>query len=287
MAKRKPSARPRKSRTGPAAPAPRRPATVHLVSDSTGNLARHMLAAFVTQFPDNTFVIRAWNFINTPEKLSAVFGAIATEPGLVLHAVVDPQHKAAIARQCGRLGVECHDLTGGFVELLSRAAGVEPQPDAARLHSTGREYHRRIEALEFTLQHDDGLGVDSLSDAQIVLAGVSRTSKTPTSIYLAQLGYRTANVSLALGIDPPAPLLALKTHVVGLIIQPTRLAEIRTTRQIGWRMGNTSYNDPERVAEEVTWSRRLFARQGWPILDVTHRAVEETAARIVELLKLT
>jgi len=133
----------------------------------------------------------------------------------------------------------------------------------------------------------DALCLDTITEADIVLVGVSRTSKTPTSIYLSQLGYRSANVSLARSVEPPAELLAMPAgKVVGLVIDPHRLVEIRRRRQAEWAMGHTNYDDADAVREEITWSRRLFARQGWPIIDVTNNAVEETAARIVDLLRL-
>jgi regulator of PEP synthase PpsR (kinase-PPPase family) len=137
--------------------------------------------------------------------------------------------------------------------------------------------------MEFTLCHDDGLGLETLADADVVLAGVSRTSKTPTSILLAQQGYRAANVSLATGIAPPAELLALPRHkVIGLIMQPAQLALIRERRQTAWRMAATAYSGGESVADELAWCRKLFREQGWAVLDVTDQAVEETAARIAE-----
>src|SRR5205085_19209 len=137
-------------------------------------------------------------------------------------------------------------------------------------------------------EHDDALGLDSIGEADIVLVAVSRTSKTPTSVYLAQLGYRVANVALAMQVEPPKQLLELTTRkVVGLVIEPRTLADIRARRQQAWRMEATSYTDPREVAHEVAWSRELFTRQKWPILDVTNQAVEETAARIVNALGLT
>ena len=142
--------------------------------------------------------------------------------------------------------------------------------------------------MSFTLEHDDGLGQDNLEEADVVLAGVSRTGKTPTSIYLAMLGFRVANISLAAQVEPPRQLLGLAPgKTVGLIIDPRRLAEIRTRRQTAWHMTQTNYNDPHGVQAEVEWSRRLFAKLRCPILDVTDQAIEETAARVLDLLGLS
>jgi regulator of PEP synthase PpsR (kinase-PPPase family) len=149
-------------------------------------------------------------------------------------------------------------------------------------------YRRRIGAMEFTLGHDDGLGLDTLHEADVVLVGVSRTSKTPTSILLAQQGYQAANISLAMGVEPPSQLALIPpTKVVGLVIDPSQLAMIRNRRQAAWGMAPTPYGDPANVAREVAWSRTLFQRLGWPILDVTDQAVEETAARVIEMLGLS
>jgi len=257
-----------------------------VLSDSTGNLAQHMLTAFLTQFPKDAFELHLHRFIQTEQKLERTVDFIARTGGIVFHAFVHRHFKEAIEQRCREIGIPFNDLTGRFVEFLAVASGIQPQPDIRRLHRTSTGYHQRIKALEFTLEHDDGLGLDTIHEADIVLAGVSRTSKTPTSIYLAQQGFRVANVSLAINVPPPPQLLALKERVVGLTINPEQLVEIRTNRNVSWRMGNTNYNDPEYVNREIQWSRRLFRDQGWPILNVTDQAVEETAVRIIDLLGL-
>jgi regulator of PEP synthase PpsR (kinase-PPPase family) len=261
---------------------------LYVLSDSTGNLARHMLATYVTQFPDGTFAVQMKPFVNERRRLENAFDIISSHPGIVLHAAVSPELKNEITARCRRLDVACCDLTGATMEFLAKAARVEPLRDPRRLHRVDNAYYGRINAMSFTLEHDDGLGLDTLASANIVLAGVSRTGKTPTSIYLAMLGYRVANVSLAMQVEPPRPLLDLPPgKAVGLIIDPRQLAEIRTRRQTGWQMTQTGYNDPRGVQEELEWSRRLFARVHIPILDVTDQAIEETAARILDLLALS
>jgi regulator of PEP synthase PpsR (kinase-PPPase family) len=205
---------------------------------------------------------------------------------MVMHAVVSPELKEGIQRACAKAGAPVRDLTGGFVEFIAAHSAIRPDASTRRLHDTGDEYHQRIDALEFTLAHDDGLGLETLDEADIVLAGVSRTGKTPTSIYLAQQGFKVANVSLARAVAPPAQLLRLSSTVVGLLIDPERLQEIRSSRQAAWGMAQTSYSERDAVRDEVAWSRKLFMQKGWPTLDVTTSAVEETAAKVVELLKL-
>lgn len=260
---------------------------VHVLSDSTGNLAHHMLAAMLTQFPPGSFSTRFWTFLRTQTDIDKALTGVGEQGGLIMHAVASPQAKEQINEFCRQRRIHCKDLTGLFVEFLAEASGLNPSNDWRDLHRTDEAYHRRIQAVEFTLSHDDGLGLDTISEAQAVLAGVSRTSKTPTSIYLSQLGYRAANVSLARSVEPPRQLLELpRTKVIGLVIDPARLVEIRRRRQAEWSMGPTVYDDDEAVREEVTWSRRLFTRQGWQVIDVTNNAIEETAARIVDLLQL-
>jgi len=283
----KAAAVPRKRPKAPPAKAGATHTRIYVLSDSTGNLPRHMLTAFLTQFPPETFQLRLRSFLTEPLQIDAAMAEVAAEPGMVLHALVGEPAKEQVRARCVELGVPACDLTGDFVQFIARASGVAPEPNVERLHHTDATYHRRIRALEFTLDHDDGLGLDTVHQADVVLAGVSRTSKTPTSIYLAQQGYKTANVSLALEVAPPAQLLALPaTKVIGLVIDAVTLSEIRTRRQHAWAMGSTSYNDPGHVEKEVLWSRRLFAQRGWSILNVTDQAIEETAARVVNLLKL-
>lgn len=257
---------------------------LYVLSDSTGNLPRHMITAVMTQFPPMTFVPIYKPFLQTPAKLHAALSTISK--GVVLHAFVTSASKKAIDTFCKTHNLACRDLTGGLVEFLARSSGVHPSGDSTRLHRVDEIYHQRIRAMEFTLEHDDGLGLETLHKADIVLTGVSRTSKTPTSIYLAQQGFRTANVSLAKEVEPPAELLKLKKNVVALIINPQKLAEIRSRRlRKDWKMDETDYSSLEHVRDEITWSRRLFMKHGWPILDVTDFAIEETAARVVELIE--
>jgi regulator of PEP synthase PpsR (kinase-PPPase family) len=262
---------------------------VHVISDSTGNLARHMLAALLTQFPPGSIAPEFHAFVRTPQRLEDVLDAVRGRPGAVCHAVVAEALKCRIAEFCRAAKIPHHDLTGGLTKFLAGVSGTEPRNDVAALHRMDAGYKRRIGAIEYTLGHDDGLGLATLGDADIVLAGVSRTGKTPTSIYLAQQGYRVANVSLAVEVAPPAELLALPPgRVVGLLINPQQLVMIRGRRAAAWHMERTDpYGDPARVAREIAWARQLFVRRGWPTLDVTDEAIEETAARVLEVLGLS
>lgn len=259
---------------------------IYALSDSTSNLIRHMLAAFLTQFPGGAIEVRYHSYIRREADLDRVLAADA-RPAAVVHAVVLPELKRAIAARCRKLRVPSLDLTGAAVEFLGRVAGVEPHVDPQRLHRVDEAYHDRIEAMEFTMNHDDGLGLPTLHEADVVLAGISRTSKTPTCIFLAQNGLKAANYALAMQSEPPQELLQLPAEkVVGLLISAERLAEIRYRRAIAWNMpDDSSYNDERHVIDEITWSRRLFAKMGWRTIDVTDQAVEETAGRILQLVR--
>ena len=315
MAKPKPQSRKRAVRKAPAAdrktskasprdhaPAPQRtrktiqsaaaatggPQLIYLLSDSTGNLARHMVTAFLTQFPRDAFRLAAMPFLQDKSTLEKALDQVVSRPGIVFHALVARDAKQMVNDRCAMAKIPACDLTGNFVDFLSRESGIPAGQDHRRLHDVDEVYHRRIKAIEFALQHDDGLGLETLGDADIVLAGVSRTSKTPTTIYLAQQGYRVGNYAMAMQVPVPQQLLAVDPKkVVGLYIDPSYLVEIRTRRQQEWGMADTRYNDPDQVEREIKWSRTIFAQQGWRMLDVTNRAIEETAARILGLLGIS
>jgi regulator of PEP synthase PpsR (kinase-PPPase family) len=261
---------------------------LYVLSDSTGNLARHTLAALLTQFPPDTVSLKFHTFLRTEHRLDEVLREIEADPGAVCHAVIAAPLKRKIVAFCRKAKLPNYDITVGMVEFLTRVTGVEPHNNPATLHRIDESYKRRIGALEYTLGHDDALGLETIGEADIVLAGVSRTGKTPTSIYLAQQGYRVANVALAMEVPPPKELLALPPRkVVGLVISPQQLSLIRNRREQEWQMTRTSYGEPAHVSREIAWARQLFARQNWPVLDVTDQAIEETAAKVVDLLGLS
>ena len=263
------------------------PRVLIVLSDSTGNLARHMIGAALTQFPVDTMDVVYETFVRTPARLAAVLEKAAAAHAALCHAVVSQDAKKEIAQFCRRRKIPSFDITGGLTDFIGHVAGVARTENVAALHRLDEAYKRRIEAIEFTLAHDDGLGVETVADADIVLAGVSRTGKTPTSIYLAQQGYRVANVALAIEVKPPIELLkAPSDRIVGLLIDPMQLATIRAHRQKSWQMSATAYGDLDHVAREVAWARRLYNEYGWKCLDVTDQAIEETAARILEMVNV-
>jgi len=244
-----------------------------------------MLSAFQTQFPPDAISVRYEPFVRTLPRLKEILERATHENAAVCHAIVSDKFKSFIQTSCRSGGLPCCDLTGGIVKFLSQIARSKPRCNVQSLHRIDEAYRRRIGALEFTISHDDGLGLDSIHEADAVLVGVSRTSKTPTSIYLAQQGYRIANVSLALGIDPPEQLLALPPDkVVGLTIDPEQLVLIRHRRQATFGVNGLNYGETDQVEREIAWTRRLFSSRGWKMIDVTDQAIEETAARVLEYL---
>lgn len=262
---------------------------IYILSDSTGNLPAHLVNALLTQFPVGSFDVRLRNFLDSPVKLRGVLDEIVAGPGIVFHAVVSSKIKQQINGVCLGSDLPVSDVTGGFMQFLAWNSGIDPTNDVKRVHDLDLDprYDKRISAIEFTLGHDDGLGLNTLDEADVILVGVSRTSKTPTSIYLAQQGYKVCNVALAMQVPPPEELLRQPvSKVVAFVIDPARLARIRSRRQSDWGMADTSYNDEEQVRKEVQWSKRLFIERGWHTIDVTNTAIEETAARVIEVLKL-
>jgi regulator of PEP synthase PpsR (kinase-PPPase family) len=220
-----------------------------------------------------------------------VLEEISSDPGIVLYTLVDEDLIATLESHCAELNSPCLSVLEPVFALMRSYLGAEQNKQPGAQHSLNANYFKRIDALNYTMAHDDGQNAHELQDADVVLLGISRTSKTPTSIYLANRGVKTANVPLVPGVPPPAGLDGLKRPlVVGLIATPERIVAIRHNRVLGLegamtgRLQEGSYVDPEAVAEEVKDSRRLCARHGWPTIDVTRRSIEETAASIIAML---
>ena len=261
------------------------PRLLYVLSDSTGNLAQHMVAAFLTQFPPRTFEVRVFPFLRSPDALTAIFERVPRNT-TVLHAVVSRELKASIELLCAKKELAVRDLTGPLVEFLASRAQVALPASAEALHAVNALYYKRIEAVEFTLSHDDGLGLDTLRNADVVLVGVSRTSKTPTCMYLAQQGIKAANIPLAPGVETPKELFDIPaSKIVGLLIDPAVLISIRRQRQTSFNMADTAYARPTDIHREIASSKALFAKLRCTTIDITDHAIEETAGRIMLLLK--
>ena len=259
---------------------------VHLVSDSTGETLNAMAKAVCARFDDVLPIEHIYALVRSPRQLERVLHEIEGAPGVVLHTIVDKELRAALEQGCRDLDMACIAALDPLVSALSRYLGASLSTRVGAQHNLDNDYFNRMDALDYAMGHDDGQGAQELERADVVLVGVSRTSKTPTCIYLAHRGVRAANVPLVPGADPPAQLFSLKhAQVVGLTVSPDRLLQIRRNRLLNLREEReSSYIDTEAVREEIIRARRLFERHGWPVIDVTRRSVEETAAAVINVL---
>lgn len=259
---------------------------VHLVSDSTGETLNAMAKAVVARFEGVIPIEHIYALIRSPKQLERVLEEIETQPGIVLHTLVDPELRTMLEKGCRKLGMPQLGALDPLVSVLSGYLGASLSSRVGAQHALDHDYFERMGALDFAIHHDDGQGLGELERADVVLVGVSRTSKTPTCVYLAHRGVRAANVPLVPTQDPPEILAQLKNPlVVGLVASPDRLVSIRRNRLQHLGVDpNTDYVDTERVREETVRARRLFERLGWPVIDVSRRSVEETAAQIVNLV---
>ena len=259
---------------------------LHLVSDSTGETVRSVARACVSQFEGVTPVEHFWSLVRSEAHLTKVIAGIEAHPGPVLFTMVADGLRESLLSACQRLQVPSISVLDPAMMALAGHLGEKSGHRPGRQHALDADYFRRIEAMNFTLAHDDGQLSRDLDKADIVLVGVSRTSKTPTSLYLANRGYRVANIPVVPGVPVPDELFQLKEPlIVGLINDPGRLVQVRKSRLLSLNeQHETDYIDPDRVKEEVAESRRMFARAEWPVIDVTRRSIEETAAAIITLL---
>jgi regulator of PEP synthase PpsR (kinase-PPPase family) len=266
---------------------PRSAFHLHLISDATGETLTTMAKAAAVQYPQVRAIEHIHPLVRTERQLDRVLDEVGRAPGIVLYTLVKKPMIREIERRCRELNVPCLHVLQPIMKVFESYLGAPQTPVVAGQHTLDADYFRRIDALNFAMAHDDGQLPQDLSLADIILVGISRTSKTPTTIYLAQRGYKTANVPLVPGVDLPAALTEPHTaFVVGLVASAERIAEIRRNRV--YMMGDrnlTDYIDHAQIANEIQHSRRLCARHGWPVIDVTRRSVEETAASIIRLFQ--
>lgn len=258
---------------------------LHLVSDSTGETLTTIAKAASVQYAQVRPIEHVHPLVRSKRQLTRVLQEIEQAPGIVLYTVVNPELTDELERRCRELNVPCLHVLQPIMKVFESYLGAPQTPTVAGQHVLDGEYFRRIDALNFSMVHDDGNLPQDLNQADIIILGISRTSKTPTSIYLAQRGFKTANVPLIPGVPPPAVLSTPhRAFVVGLVASADRIAEIRRNRvQLLADRDLETYVDRDRIAQEIIESRKLFARNGWPMIDVTRRSVEETAATIIKL----
>jgi [pyruvate, water dikinase]-phosphate phosphotransferase / [pyruvate, water dikinase] kinase len=262
---------------------------LHLVSDSTGETLITVARAASAQYSNASPVEHVYPAVRTNKQLDRVLAEITEAPGLVLYTLLDQELIGRLEDKCRDLGLPCLSVLGPVLRLFETYLGAESTYRVGAQHILNAEYFKRIDALNYTMMHDDGQHCDAaeIEQADVVLLGVSRTSKTPTSIYLANRGVKTANIPLVLGMPAPSQLTTIKHPlVVGLFATPERIVQIRENRLLGLRvqLDHDQYIDRKAVAEEIAFSRRLCAKNNWPLIDVTRRSIEETAAAVMALL---
>nr|WP_248311432.1 pyruvate, water dikinase regulatory protein [Bosea sp. ASV33] len=260
---------------------------MHLVSDATGETLIAVSRAAAAQYESVSAIEHVYPLVRSEAQLARVLAEIEASPGVVLYTLVEPEWQEKLESFCRELGCPCLSVLQPVLSLFQSYLGQAQTTKPGAQHVLNTEYFRRIDAMNYTLLHDDGQMGGDLDNADVILVGISRTSKTPTSIYLANRGIKTANIPLVPNIPlPPELESAKKPLIVGLIASADRIVQIRQNRLLSLRADDdTSYVDPTAVADEVTQSRRLCARKGWPVIDVTRRSIEETAASIVDLLR--
>jgi len=265
---------------------PSRSIHLHLVSDATGETLISISKAVMAQYEDIIAQEHMHMLVRSTRQMNRTLKKIERQPGIVLHTVVNTKLVDELDKRCNQLQVPAIPVLDGIIKTFDQYLGAAHKPTISGQHALDASYFRRIDALNFTMEHDDGRLPDKINDADIVLLGISRTTKTPTGIYLAQRGYKTANVPLVPSL--PFPKALKEPHsafVVCLIASPDRIAEVRLNRsQLLSDRDLDDYIDRARISEEISYSRRICARNGWPVIDVTRRSVEETAATILQLM---
>lgn len=260
------------------------PVELHIVSDSTGETAAKLVLALEAQFPDQVFEEVRHPRVESVEDLALAVKRARGRPAVMVYTLVEPGLRESMRQLCRRSRVHYCDLLGHPIDSISRVAGVAARMEPGARAPLDQTYFKRIDAIEFAVKYDDGVG-GGLDEADIVLVGVSRTSKTPLSIYLGYLGHKAANVPIVRGVDPPRALFDVQREkIVGLTIDAERLAEIRGERVRSMGAPRRRYADLEAVFEELDAAARVHRRLRCPVIDVSDLSVEETAIRVVKLV---
>jgi regulator of PEP synthase PpsR (kinase-PPPase family) len=258
---------------------------IYLLSDATGETVERVVRAALSQFKDVEIKLHRLNRLRTREDVSEALSMVLQVRGIIIYTLVNTELAQFLHDEAEANNLEAVDLITPLLFKFSRFFGMLPQEKPGLLHQLNAEYHKRVEAVNFAVKHDDGQEPRNLGKADLVLVGVSRTSKTPLSMYLANKGYKVANIPLVKGIDPPRELFQIDQHkVIALIINAKRLVELRSSRLRNLRQSpKGSYADYENVEDELEYCRQLFrSHPEWLLIDVTHKAIEETATEILK-----
>jgi len=259
---------------------------LHLISDSTGETVSSIARTVVSVFDSNIhFTEHTWSLIRTQNQLQKTLEGIRKNKGIVLYTLFDEMMQKTLQEECENMNVPAISAVSGIVNEFKKILGNNADYSVGRQHRLDEDYFKRVEAINYTLNHDDGQGVENLATADIVLVGVSRSSKTPTCIYLSLKGYYVANIPFVKGIELPEELFKIKDKlIIGLVISPERLMQIRRNRLSSLNEEReTDYANMEAIKAEVTEARRIFAANKWKTIDVTRSSVEETVAKIIQI----
>ena len=265
---------------------PQRYFHMHLISDATGETLNTVARAATAQYAQHRPIEHIYALIRTSKQLTRVLGEIEAQPGIVLFTLIDRDLREQLENHCLRLGLPSISILDPVILILAQYLNSPSTPQIGGQHALNADYFRRIDAVNFSMAHDDGQNTEDLDRADVVILGISRTSKTPTCIYLAQRGIRAANVPLVPDVALPEALKSLKRPLIlGLTASPDRIAQIRRHRLLSLNENkSTAYADPRHITVEVLNMKKICAESGWPLIDVTRRSVEETAASILNLL---
>ena len=259
---------------------------LHLISDATGETLLAAGRAAASQYKDARAIEHIYPLIRTTKQVEKVLEEIEAEPGIILYTMVDQELAAIIDARCAAMGLPYVSVLEPVLTVFQSYLGTPAGRRVGAQHVLDADYFRRIDALNFTMEHDDGQLPPDMDDADIILIGISRTSKTPTSIYLANRGIKTANIPIVLGVPLPDSLAkATKPLIVGLIASAERISQVRENRLLGSTpsFDISSYTDRSQISAELAYARQICGRHGWPMIDVSRRSIEETAAAIVAL----
>jgi len=260
---------------------------IYLVSDSTGETLDRIFLAIKAQFPNFLYTTKQYSFVRTEHQIEKILdGREKEERIIILYTIVDTKLAKFLTNKCKHSNLPCFGILGNLIMNFSKLLNQKATHKPSGQHVLDDEYYNRIEAIQFTMSHDDGKMTDDIEKADVVLLGISRTSKTPTSIYLANRGYKTSNIALVKNINLPKQLTEnnKNTCIVGLVVDPDRLLDVRKNRMISLKEKQSStYIDIENIKEEIDFSKKLFKKHKWPIIDVTRKSVEETAASVIKI----
>ncbi len=263
---------------------------VIVISDGTGETASAITRAAMTQFQDKEIFFTRYKNIRTREQINAIFQEAAIHHDIVVYTIVSVELRAYIAELSKRDHVRSVDVLGPLLSAFSNFFEAEPNYQPGLLHAVNDQYFKRVAAIEFTLNHDDGRNINSLEEADVVLVGISRTSKTPLSMYLSLEGIKTVNVPIVMGVSLPEKLFQVdQRKIFGLTIDPDELFRIRKNRlsRLGLANDEGDYADISKLTQEIEWANKIFCEnKRWPVFNVTGKALEETAAEIIKLLNM-